>query len=82
MICPFYKITKINKISLHQKTKKKKQILTLQLKVTIKKLVSFNCYHAAYILGPEDPLEEHMATHSGILPGESLGQKNLAGYSP
>ena len=23
-----------------------------------------------------------MATHSGILPGESLGQKSLAGYSP
>ena len=56
--------------------------MTLQLKVTIKKLVSLNCQHAAYILGPEDPLEEHMATHSGILPGESLGQKNLAGYSP
>ena len=30
----------------------------------------------------EDPLEEGMATHSSILPGESHGQNNLEGYSP
>ena len=30
----------------------------------------------------EDPLEKEMATHSSILPGESHGQKSLAGYSP
>ena len=30
----------------------------------------------------EDPLEKAMATHSIFLPGESHGQKSLAGYSP
>ena len=34
------------------------------------------------ILGWEDPLEEGMATHSSILPGESHGQRSLVGYSP
>ena len=29
----------------------------------------------------EDPLEEGMATHSSILPGESHGQRSLAGCS-
>ena len=29
-------------------------------------------------LGQEDPLEEDMATHSSILPGESYGQRSLA----
>ena len=29
----------------------------------------------------EDPLEKEMATHSSILPGESHGQRRLAGYS-
>ena len=33
-------------------------------------------------LGREDPLEEEMATHSGILSGKSHGQRSLAGYSP
>ena len=34
-------------------------------------------------LGQEDPLEEGMATHSSILvPGESYGQRSLAGYNP
>ena len=33
-------------------------------------------------LGREDPLEEGMATHPSILPGESHGQRNLVGYSP
>ena len=33
-------------------------------------------------LGREDPLEEGMATHSSILPGEFHGQRSLAGYSP
>ena len=32
-------------------------------------------------LGWEDPLEEGMATHSSILPGESCGQRNVASYS-
>ena len=30
-------------------------------------------------LGREDPLEESMATHSVLLPGESHGQRSLAG---
>ena len=30
-------------------------------------------------LGREDPLEEGMATHSVFLPGESHGQRGLAG---
>ena len=33
-------------------------------------------------LGPEDPLEKGMATHSVFLPGEARGQSSLAGYSP
>ena len=32
-------------------------------------------------LGWEDPLEEGMATTPGFLPGESHGQRSLAGYS-
>ena len=31
-------------------------------------------------LGQEDPLEKEMATLS--MPGESLGQRSLVGYSP
>ena len=33
-------------------------------------------------LGQEDPLEKGMATHSNVVPGESHGQRSLAGYSP
>ena len=33
-------------------------------------------------LDREDPLEEGMATHSSILPGECHGQRSLVGYSP
>ena len=33
-------------------------------------------------LDQKDPLEEGMATHSVCLPGESHGQRSLAGYSP
>ena len=33
-------------------------------------------------LRQEDPLEEGMATHSSILPGESHGQRSLKGFSP
>ena len=33
-------------------------------------------------LGREDPLEKRMATPSVFLPGESHGQRSLAGYSP
>ena len=34
-------------------------------------------------LGREDNLEMEMSTHSSIfLPGESHGQRSLAGYSP
>ena len=32
-------------------------------------------------LGQEDPLGQEMATHSEFLPGESQGQRSLAGYS-
>ena len=32
-------------------------------------------------LGQDDPLEEKMATHPVFLPGESLGQRSLAGFS-
>ena len=32
-------------------------------------------------LGWEDSLEEDMATHSSVWPGESHGQRSLAGYS-
>ena len=33
-------------------------------------------------LGQDDPLGEGISTHSSILPGESRGQRSLAGYSP
>ena len=33
-------------------------------------------------LGPEDPLEEGTAPIPVFLPGESHGQRSLAGYSP
>ena len=34
-------------------------------------------------LGQEDPLEEEMVTSSPVfLPGESHGQRSLAGYNP
>ena len=33
-------------------------------------------------LGQEDPLEKGMATPLVFLPGESHGQRSLAGYSP
>ena len=32
-------------------------------------------------LGAEDPLQEEMAARSVFLPGESHGQRSLAGYS-
>ena len=35
-----------------------------------------------WFLGWEDPLEKEMATTTVFLPGESHGQRNLAGYSP
>ena len=31
--------------------------------------------------GEEDPLEEHMETHCGILAWRAHGQSSLAGYS-
>ena len=37
---------------------------------------------AGLIPGQEDPLEEEMATAPVFLPGESHGQRCLAGYSP
>ena len=33
-------------------------------------------------LGWEDPMEKEMATTPVLLPGESHGQRSLAGYSP
>ena len=33
-------------------------------------------------LGWEDPLKKEMANHSVFLPGKSLGQRSLVGYSP
>ena len=33
-------------------------------------------------LSHEDPLEKEIATHSGILAWEILGQSSLVGYSP
>ena len=35
-----------------------------------------------WVPGREDALEEEMATLSSVLPGESQGQRSLAGYSP
>ena len=35
-----------------------------------------------WYLGQEDTLEEDMVTQSVFLPGESNGQRSLAGYSP
>ena len=33
-------------------------------------------------LGQEDPLDKEMATTPVFLPGESHGQRSLAGYNP
>ena len=33
-------------------------------------------------LSQEDPLEEHMATHSSMLPENFHGQRSLLSYSP
>ena len=33
-------------------------------------------------LGGEDPLEEGMAAHCSVLPGESHGQRSLVGCRP
>ena len=33
-------------------------------------------------LGQKDPLEKEMTTHPVFFPGESHGQRSLAGYSP
>ena len=33
-------------------------------------------------LGREGPLEEDMATHPVLLPGEFHGQRSMVGYSP
>ena len=33
-------------------------------------------------LGQEDPLEKEMVATPVFLPGESRGERNLAGYSP
>jgi len=38
--------------------------------------------HRGEFLGWEDPLEKGTATTSVFLPGESQGQRSLAGYSP
>ena len=38
--------------------------------------------HMGSVLGWENHLEEDMATHSSIFPGESHGQKSLADCSP
>ena len=46
------------------------------------KILPANTEKQVLSLGWEDPLEEGMATHSSILPGESHGQRSLAGYSP
>ena len=37
--------------------------------------------YAGKSLGWEDPLEEGMATHSSILPGEFHGQRSLGDYN-
>ena len=42
---------------------------------------AFNVGDVGCIVGREDPLEEEMAAHSAILPGESHGKRSLVGYS-
>ena len=41
-----------------------------------------NIFKIVSLVGQEDPLEEEMATHPSTQPGESHGQRSLAGYSP
>ena len=43
-----------------------------------------SAYNATQVLsmGREDPLEKEMQPTPLFLPGESHGQRNLAGYSP
>ena len=41
-----------------------------------------NVREVGSIPGQDNPLEESMATHSSILPGESHRQRSLVGSSP
>ena len=54
---------------------------TSQVVLVVKKPLA-NAEDVGLIPGLGRPLEEEMATHSSILPGKSLGQRSLAGYSP
>ena len=45
------------------------------------KIAKKNINMRVWSLGQEDPLEEEMATTPVLLPGESCGQRSLAGYS-
>ena len=49
---------------------------------SVVKNLAANTGDMGLVLGGEDPLDEEMATHFVFLPGESHGQRSLAGFSP
>ena len=60
------------------------RVLVLQVSLVAQRLKRLPPMQETRIrsLGWEDLLEKEMATHSVFLPGESHGQRSLAGYSP
>ena len=71
------------------KIRKSKHYMLNKLNSLILKVI-FNCkgqrklqiYAYFLYLSQNVFLEKEMATHSGILPGKSHGERSLAGYSP
>ena len=58
-------------------------ILTISFLIVLPASI-FDCLQETQVrfLGQEDPMEKEIATQSIFLPGESHGQRSLAGYSP
>ena len=58
-------------------------ILTISFLIVLPASI-FDCLQETQVrfLGQEDPMEKEMATHSIFLPGESHGQRSLAGHNP
>ena len=71
----------MKKIYLYTKFSSKHDIFSSLVAQTVKNLSAVQETRVQF-LGREDPLEKGMATTPVFLPGESHGQRSLAGYSP
>ena len=56
--------------------------LLTSLVAQVVKASAYNVGDLGSMPGSEDPLEKEMATPPVLLPGESHGERSLAGYSP